>query len=231
MDQKNDADSVKWPGEGTATALTPLWVRSALGRDFTRPEISDMSQLYQLDGMSNSRHDSAFGNSGLMVTLQPGEFGSDHPLAGVELQRQFEAAAFELGRGNYLAPIQTAADFLRQQAPPASERLPSSYIRGTVPADLRNVLPPVVTEAIRNGLPVMDRRWRGNFLKNATLVGPDIRESAPVRIPRDRETYEVPGFAGLYPVGEGAGYAGGIISAAVDGLLASREVVRRYQYG
>jgi uncharacterized FAD-dependent dehydrogenase len=191
------------------------------------PSVSE-SGCFCTNGMSNSRHDSAFGNSGLMVTLQPGEFGSDHPLAGVELQRQFEAAAFQLGRGDYLAPIQTAADFLQQQSPPANERLPSSYIRGTVPADLRNVLPLVVIDAIRHGLPIMDGRWRGNFLKNATLVGPEMRGSAPVRIPRDRETFEVPGFAGLYPVGEGAGYAGGIISAAVDGLRASREVVRRF---
>ncbi len=191
------------------------------------PSVSEAGH-FCTNGMSNSRHDSAFGNSGLMVTLQPAEFGSVHPLAGVELQRQFEAAAFELGRKEYRAPIQSAADFLKKHVPQQSERLPSSYIRGTVPADLRTVLPVIVTDAIRAGLPVMDSRWRGNFLKNATLVGPEMRGSAPVRIPRDRETFQVPGFAGLYPVGEGAGYAGGIISAAVDGLRASREVVRQF---
>ena len=74
----------------------------------------------------------------------------------------------------------------------------------------------------------MDQRWRGDFLKNATLVGPEMRGSAPVRILRDRESFETPGFVGLYPVGEGAGYAGGIVTAAVDGLRAAREIVRRY---
>jgi len=85
-----------------------------------------------------------------------------------------------------------------------------------------------VTAALRKGMAMMDKSWGGEFLKNATLVGPEMRGSSPVRIERDRATFETPGFAGLYPVGEGAGYAGGIISAAVDGLRAAREIVRRF---
>jgi uncharacterized FAD-dependent dehydrogenase len=191
------------------------------------PSVSE-PEMFSTNGMSNSRHDTPFANSGVMITLEPAEFGSDHPLAGVELQRRYEAAAFELGRRNYLAPIQWARDFLAGRPPDPEERFPSSYQRGTSPADLSAVLPSVVIQAIRRGLPVLDKRWRGDFLKNATLVGPEMRGSSPVRIDRDPHTRETPGFAGLYPVGEGAGYAGGIVSAAVDGLRSAREIVRRY---
>jgi hypothetical protein len=184
--------------------------------------------MFCTNGMSNSRHDTPFANSGLMITLEPHEFGSDHPLAGVELQRRYEAAAFEIGRRNYLAPIQRATDFLRQRAPNPGDKYPSSYERGTRPAALDPVLPPVVLSAIRAGLPIMDRRWHGGYLSDAVLVGPEMRGSSPVRIDRDSATRETPGFAGLYPVGEGAGYAGGIISAAVDGLRTAREIVRRF---
>ncbi len=191
------------------------------------PSISEPKQ-FCTNGMSNSRHDTPFANSGLMITIEPHEFGSEHPLAGVELQRRYEAIAFKLGRRDYLAPIQSASDFLAQRPPDVSASLPSSYQRGTVAADLRSVLPPVVIRAIEQGLPVMDRRWRGEFLKDATLTGPEMRGSSPVRIDRDAATRQTPGLAGLYPVGEGAGYAGGIVSAAVDGLRSAREIVRQF---
>jgi uncharacterized FAD-dependent dehydrogenase len=191
------------------------------------PSVSE-PEMFCSNGMSNSRHDTPFANSGVMITLEPHEFGSEHPLAGMEVQRQYEAVAYELGRRDYLAPIQSAADFLAERATVAEAILPSSYKRGTQPADLSAVLPPVVVQAIRKGLPVMDRRWRGDFLKDATLVGPEMRGSSPIRIDRDNLTRQTPGFAGLYPVGEGAGYAGGIVSAAVDGLRSAREIVRRF---
>lgn len=191
------------------------------------PSISEPGAFCS-NGMSNSRHDTPFANSGLMVTLEPHEFGSEHPLAGMLLQRRFENVAYALGRGDYLAPIQRASDFVSQRASSGTDKLPSSYERGTVSAALDSLLPPPVINAIRKALPLMDQRWRGDFLKNATLVGPEMRGSAPVRILRDRMSFEAPGFAGLYPVGEGAGYAGGIVTAAVDGLRAAREIVRRF---
>ena len=86
----------------------------------------------------------------------------------------------------------------------------------------------MIGEALRHGLPIMDRRWRGRFLPEATLVGPEARGSAPVRLLRDERTRDVPGLIGLYPVGEGAGYAGGIVSAAVDGLRTARAIVAKY---
>ena len=190
------------------------------------PSISEPNQFCS-NGMSNSRHDTPFANSGLMVTLNPSEFGSDHPLAGVELQRKYEAAAFEIGRKDYLAPIQLADDFLKQRSTTSTE-ISSSYQRGTVPCQLDSVLPESVIAAIRRALPEMDKRWQGDFLKNATLVGPEMRGSAPVRISRDKETRQTPGINGLYPIGEGAGYAGGIISAAVDGLRTAKCIVSEY---
>ena len=191
------------------------------------PSVSEPG-MFCSNGMSNSRHNTPFANSGLMVTLEPHEFGSQHPLAGVNLQRRYEAMAFESGRQSYLAPIQRATDFLQRRRPHPGEGLASSYQRGTVPAAVDSFLPGVVTAALRKGMAIMDKTWQGEFLKNATLVGPEMRGSSPVRIERDRATFETPGFAGLYPVGEGAGYAGGSISAAVDGLRAAREIVRRF---
>jgi uncharacterized FAD-dependent dehydrogenase len=178
--------------------------------------------------MSNSRHDTPYANSGLVVTLDPGESGNTHPLAGVEMQRRYEALAFQFGRRDYLCPIQSAKDFVAGRAPLPGERLDCSYQRGTVPVDLQQVLPPAAASAIRAGLPIMDHKWRGDYLKDAILVGPEMRGSSPVRIARDHATRECPGIAGLYPIGEGAGYAGGIVSAAVDGLRTGKSIVGRF---
>ena len=90
------------------------------------------------------------------------------------------------------------------------------------------MLPPVIAKAIHDGLPVMDEKWKGKYLPEAVLVGPEMRGSSPVRIDRDRESWQIPNLSGVYPVGEGAGYAGGIVTAAVDGLRAARQVVNTY---
>ena len=207
----------------------------SLGRDvysfcmcaggYVIPSVSEPGH-FCTNGMSLSRHDSPFANSGLMVTLSPEEFGSSHPLAGMELQRRYEAVAYKLGRDDYLSPIQSAKSFLNGTQ--ANGPLPSSYERGTVNSDLNEVLPPIVAQAMRAGLPVLDDKWNGQYLKQATLVGPEMRGSAPLRIERDRASYQCPGLQGLFPVGEGAGYAGGIISAAVDGLRSAKCIVRDY---
>jgi hypothetical protein len=93
---------------------------------------------------------------------------------------------------------------------------------------LRELAPPLVIEAVDHALPLLDRRWRGQFLREATLTGPEARGSSPVRFPRGTRTLESTGLGGLYPVGEGAGYAGGIVSAALDGLRAAKAIIRRY---
>jgi hypothetical protein len=193
--------------------------------------IPSVSEPYRFcsNGMSNSRHNTPFANSGLVVTLDPcAELNTNHPLAGVEVQRRYEAIAYQLGRENYYAPIQWAKDYIGGKSSSGKDALPSSYKRGTVTTQLDSVLPPVIAEAIRAGLPIMDQKWRGDFLKQATLVGPEMRGSSPVRIPRDAESRQVNGIAGLYPIGEGAGYAGGIISAAVDGLRTAKVIVKAF---
>jgi uncharacterized protein len=192
------------------------------------PSVSE-PEMFCTNGMSNSRHDTPFANSGLVVTLDPTVFESDHPLGGVYLQRKWEAAAYRLGRGTYRSPVQRAKDFVRGKTPVPGLALDCSYQRGTFPLALDEVLPPTAARAIREGLPIMDQKWRGDFLKEAVLVGPEMRGSSPVRIPRDTHSRQVNGFVGLYPVGEGAGYAGGIVSAAVDGLRTATHIVSEFR--
>jgi hypothetical protein len=191
------------------------------------PSISEPERFCS-NGMSNSRHDTPYANSGLMVTLEAAEFEGTHPLAGMYLQRRYEAAAYQAAGANYFTPIQSAREFLSGRAPNPATKYDCSYQRGLAPVALDAFLPPQVIAALRGALPLLDRKLRGNFLKQAILVGPEMRGSSPVRIDRDPTTRECPGFAGLYPVGEGAGYAGGIVSAAVDGLRSARELVRRF---
>jgi uncharacterized FAD-dependent dehydrogenase len=189
------------------------------------PSVSEPG-YFSTNGMSLSRRDSPFANSGLMVTLEPKHLGSPDVLAGMHLQAVYEGKAFAVGRGEYLCPIQMAKDFLAQR--PSRVVPPCSYARGLVLASIAELVPPVILEALYDGLPIMDRRWHGRFLAQATLVGPEARGSAPVRILRDEVSRETPGMAGLYPVGEGAGYAGGIVSAAVDGLRSAKAIVAKY---
>jgi hypothetical protein len=164
-----------------------------------------------------------------VVTITPEDAGGNHPLAGVEFQRRAERLAFEAGQRDYKSPIQWVRDFRAGRA--SAGKIPSSYAlysRGVVPGDIASFTPGVVLEALERGLPMLDRRFRGLFLKDATLTGPESRGSAPVRILRNDLTRESLSVRGLYPCGEGAGYAGGIVSAAVDGLRTARVLVGRF---
>jgi uncharacterized FAD-dependent dehydrogenase len=192
------------------------------------PSVSEPG-MFCTNGMSNSRHDTPFANSGIVATLAPEEFGDPHPLAGMEIQRRFESAAFHLAGADYRCPIQHANDFVSGRGTDPKSHLCSSYRRGVRACRLETVLPPPIAEAIRAGLPIMDRKWHGTFLRDAVLVGPEMRGSSPVRLDRDTRTRQSPGIAGLYPVGEGAGFAGGIVSAAVDGLISAKSLVEQYQ--
>jgi uncharacterized FAD-dependent dehydrogenase len=189
------------------------------------PSVSEPG-YFCTNGMSLSKRASPFANSGLVVTIDPRHFPGSDPLAGVRLQQQHERRAYELSREEYRCPIQMADDFLADRPTPVTP--PSSYSRGLVLAQIAELVPPVVVEALRHGLPLLDRRWQGRFLASATLVGPEARGSSPVRIPREAVSRQVPGIAGLYPVGEGAGYAGGIVSAAVDGLRTAKAIIAAY---
>jgi uncharacterized FAD-dependent dehydrogenase len=192
---------------------------------YIMPSVSEPGH-FCTNGMSLSRRDSEFANSGLMITLEPEQFGSPHALAGMMLQRQYEQRAYEIGGGEYRCPIQTPDDFFNRRV--SAGDLPSSYPRELTGANLAELVPPQVVSALDRALPLLDGRWRGEFLRNATLVGPETRGSAPVRFPRDAATLESTGVRGFYPVGEGAGYAGGIVSAALDGLRAAKAIIRRY---
>jgi len=191
------------------------------------PSISEPG-MFCSNGMSNSRHDSPYSNSGLVVTLSTDLFGSHHPLAGMELQRRFERIAFAATGAIYLAPVQRANDFLNDRSTASTEQIPSSYLRGTLPHPLAGFLPPPILKAVKAGLPIMNEKWRGKYLDEAVLTGPEMRGSSPIRMDRDRQTWQTPGLSGMYPVGEGAGYAGGIVTAAVDGLRAARAIVETY---
>ncbi len=192
---------------------------------YVMPSVSDPG-YFCTNGMSESRHDSPFANSGLVVTIETDEFGSDHPLAGIHYQQRYERLAYLAGERSYAAPLQWARDFLTGRT--SRGTIPTSYRRGGRTIDLRLFLPDPVVDALEHGLKALDRRFAGHFLRDATLTGPESRGSSPVRILRDQETRESPGVAGLYPCGEGAGYAGGIISAAVDGLRTARAIVGAY---
>jgi uncharacterized FAD-dependent dehydrogenase len=178
-----------------------------------------------VNGMSLSRRDSPFANAGMVVTVDAADFGpaAAGPLAGVELQRRVEQAAFRAGGGRFRAPAQRLADFLDGRA--STSVGASSYRPGLVPADLGQVLPAFVTEALRSGLRRLGARLPGFLFPDAVLVAAETRTSAPVRLLRDAETLVSPSLAGLYPCGEGAGYAGGIVSAALDGARVAARVL------
>jgi uncharacterized FAD-dependent dehydrogenase len=189
------------------------------------PSVSE-DGYFATNGMSLSKRDSPFANSGLVVTVPVEQFGGTDVLAGVRLQQIFERRAFELGKGDYLCPIQNAKDFLAHR--PTTGVPACSYPRGLVLADVGELAPPIVRDALLHGLPILDRRWHGKYLQDAYLVGPESRGSSPVRIVRDDRTRQSPGIEGLYPIGEGAGYAGGIVSAAVDGLRSAMAVIAQH---
>ena len=168
------------------------------------------------NGMSHRARDGKNINGGFLVGVGPADFGSDHPLAGVAFQRRWEEAAFTLGGGNYHAPAQTVKDFLARQASKALGAVEATYRPGVTPTDLDRCLPDYVTDTLRGALPVFDRKLHGFAAPDSLLTGVESRSSSPVRILRGEDCQST--VRGLYPCGEGAGYAGGITSAAVDGI-------------
>jgi uncharacterized FAD-dependent dehydrogenase len=183
---------------------------------------------YGTNGMSVRKRDSGWANSGIVYTVTAAEtkHGGKDPFDGLEVQRACERRAFELGTGGYECPTQRVQDFLRGKLSQGPFR--SSYPRTHLPADLREVLPPLGARAIARALADFDSRIKGFAGPEGLLVGPESRGSSPVRIDRDGETRESPSTKHLYPVGEGAGFAGGIVSAAIDGLRSARAIVARY---
>ena len=173
-----------------------------------------------VNGMSLSRRDSPFANSGLVVTVEREDvrsFEKEHGiLAGIAYQKSLEIAAKQAGGGGQVAPAQRVADFLKERV---SKDLPeTSYFPGGNPAPLHEIMPKGVARRMQQGLRLFDRRIRGYAGMDALLLGFETRTSSPLRVPRDKGTLEHPELPGLFPCGEGAGYAGGIVSAALDGM-------------
>jgi uncharacterized FAD-dependent dehydrogenase len=176
------------------------------------------------NGMSNSHRSSPLANAGIVVAVSLGDFAAEGfhgPLAGLAWQRRWEQAAYALGGGGYHAPAQRLSAYLagRPGAPPGR----SSYHPGLTPADLRALYPAAVKEALAQGLRTFGRRMRGFVTDEAVLIGVETRTSSPCRLVRG-DDLQSPGLAGLYPAGEGAGYAGGIVSSAVDGLKVAEAI-------
>ncbi len=173
------------------------------------------------NGMSQYSRNERNANAAIVVGIEPADFApfdaSGSPLAGIALQRALESRAFELGGGNYNAPAQRVGDFLAGRASRGFGEVVPSYQPGVTPCDLSEALPDYVVAAIREAIPAFDRQLKGYALADAVLTGVETRTSSPLRIPRD-ELMQSPNTRGLYPAGEGAGYAGGILSAAVDGI-------------
>ena len=178
------------------------------------------------NGMSLYSRNNANANSGLLVGVDPRDFGSTDPLAGIEFQRKWERRAFEMGGNNYLAPVQLVGDFLAGRSSRSIGRVEPTYEPGVVLCDLGACLPGFVVETIRLAIPELDRKLKGFAMNDAVMTGVETRSSSPVRIDRD-ESFQSPSVKGLYPAGEGAGYAGGIISAAIDGIKVAEAIIGR----
>ncbi|MDF2531619.1 MAG: dependent oxidoreductase [Clostridia bacterium] len=180
------------------------------------------------NGMSEYARDLQNANSALVVSVSPEDFGSTHPLAGIEYQRTWERKAFEAGGGNYRAPVQQVGDFLAGKPSCRYGAIKPSYTPGVRLTDMHLCLPDYVTTTLKEAIKNFDRKIKGFARKDALLTGVETRTSAPIRIVR-KENMESENIDNLYPIGEGAGYAGGIISAAVDGIKAAEKIIGRFE--
>lgn len=194
---------------------------------FIVPAMTDKTQSV-VNGMSPSHRGSPFANSGFVTEIRAEDFAhlteKYGQLAGLEFQRQFEIMAREEANGRQTAPAQRVADFVAGRN--SASLPPCSYVPGIVPSRLDKWMPEFISTRLREAIRIFDRRMRGYLTNEAVVVGVESRTSTPVRIPRDRDTLAHPEVAALYPAGEGAGYAGGIISAALDGERIAEAIAR-----
>lgn len=179
------------------------------------------------NGMSEHSRDAANANSAILVNIGPEDFGSDHPLAGMWMQRQFEELAFKIGGENYYAPIQKLGDFFKHQTSTEIGVVKPSYTPGVTLSNMRDALPAFMGDAIEEAMKAFGKKMKRFDDEEALFTGFETRSSSPVRLPRN-ESYES-NIKGLYPAGEGAGYAGGISSAAVDGIQIAETIIQKYK--
>lgn len=180
------------------------------------------------NGMSEHARDQDNANSAFLVNVLPSDFGSEDPLAGVLFQEKYERLAYELGGKNYNAPVQLVGDFLNDKISTSIGNVEPSYKPGYTFVDLRECLPKFVTDTMKEALNKLDNKLNGFAMHDAVLTGVETRSSAPIRIVRDEETLQSVNISNLYPCGEGAGYAGGIVTAAVDGIKCAEKIIQKY---
>ena len=178
------------------------------------------------NGWSPSKRNNPYANSGMVVQVGPEDWeplGFEGPLGGLRFQESVERACWEAAGKTQAAPAQRLTDFVAGR--PSSDVPSTSYLPGVVPVRLDQVLPAVVAQSLREGFQTFNRKMKGFVHRDAVVMGPESRTSSPVRIPRDPDTLQHPGLRQFYPTGEGGGYAGGILSAAMDGRKAARAAV------
>ncbi|SKA79401.1 hypothetical protein SAMN05443428_10353 [Caloramator quimbayensis] len=188
---------------------------------------SSEKEMVVTNGMSEYKRDSKNANSAIVVGVGPQDFQSNHPLAGIEFQRYYERLAFKAGGYDYMAPVQLIGDFLKDNLSTKIGVVKPSYTRGYRFGKISDVLPDYVAQVLKEGLLDFDKKIKGFADYDAILTGIETRTSSPVRIERD-ENCECISIKGLYPAGEGAGYAGGIVSSAVDGIKVAENIMKKY---
>ena len=176
------------------------------------------------NGMSYADRDGVNANAALLVTLNPRDFPGEGALSGMHWQEEIEEAAFRAGGSNYHAPAQLVGDFLNGVPSAGPGSVQPTYRPGVTWCDLHTVLPKKITRALAEAIPQLDGNLSGFADGDAVLTAPETRSSSPVRIIRDDSKQSI-GLKGLYPAGEGAGYAGGIMSAAIDGILCAEALL------
>jgi uncharacterized FAD-dependent dehydrogenase len=187
------------------------------------PSASEMGGIVT-NGMSESARDGENSNCALLVSVTPEDFASDDLFAGLDLQRNIEKRAFLSAGGDYKAPVSSLASFLKRERAELGDVRPS-YSIGTSLVSPDEYLPSFITDSVRAAMPDFDNWMPGYNLSDAVLTGPETRSTSPIRVERDGEKMNVLGIVGLYAIGEGAGYSGGIVSSARDGLIVAERII------
>ncbi len=182
-------------------------------------------KMTAVNGMSYYKRDGKNANSAILVQVFPEDFKTEHPLSGMYIQRELEKKAFEMANGGYKAPAQTVGEFLGHKRP--ENFVKTTYRPNVTMCDLNELFPDFISRALKEAIPQMGKKLKNFDIDSAVLIAPESRSSSPVRIERDLDTGESLSANGIFPCGEGAGYAGGIVSAAVDGMRAAEKIINK----
>lgn len=190
---------------------------------------ASQENMLAVNGMSYHNRGGENANSALLVQINEEDFGNEHPLGGMYFQQNLEKKSFELGGGGYRAPAQKVGDFIRGEKSTALGDVKNTYMPGIRLTDLNELFPNFMAETMKEAIVEIGRRFKGFDDEDALLTAVESRSSSPIRIERNLKTGESVNVEGLFPAGEGAGYAGGIVSAAVDGILAAEKVFEKHK--